>query len=236
MSRKQRTAFIITFIVLLPLTISLFIVKGADLSPLFIYFKTFLSVGFVICSIIMACIGKIPDKLALFSMFALISGMLADIFLAIANKVEGIGYIPGALLFLFQHIMVCIGILIYSRSNTKRKKLLISMSATAAGVCLLVFVLVGAVGVALGTLAIPAAVYAVILAWTFVIPLTGREKTDTRLLMLGIAGILFFIADLLLISGFIENSPRALSASNLIPYYYAQYLIAFSTGMKANRS
>lgn len=233
MSKRQRTAFIIIFIVLLPLTILLFIVRGAGSPPLFLYFKTFLSAGFVFCSLITVYKRKTQDKLSLFCVFALVSGMLGDIFLAIANKIEGIGYTAGVLMFLLQHIMICAGSLTYSRGKHKGKKLLISMPAAIAGVGLLMFVLVNAAGVSLGGLTIPAAIYAVILAWTAVIPFTVREKADARMLMMGIAGVLFFVADSLLICGFIENAPPALSASNLIPYYYAQYLIAFSTGMKA---
>lgn len=235
MDKGQRTAFIITFTVLLPLTVSLFWIKNAGLTSLFLYFKTFLSAGFVFCALITVYIRKTFDRLSLFCLSALVFGMLGDIFLAAAGKIQGIGYIAGAVMFLFQHIMICTGLLSDSRSRNKRPKLLITMTVTAAVVCLFVFVFINAAGVALGGLTVPSAVYAVILAWTAVIPFVLREKNEARMPLMGIAGILFFAADVLLICGFIENAPKELSISNLIPYYYAQYLIAFSTGQKAKR-
>ena len=232
MRKGQRKALIITLIVLLPLTVSLFAVKGAGLPSLLLYSKTFLSAGFVFFSVIAVYIAKKPDRLSLFCMLALILCMLGDIFLDISDKIEGVGRTAGVLMFFLQHIMMCAGLLIYGRNSDRRKKLLISMPVTVVGVCLFVLLLVGVVGVALGVLAVPAGVYAAVLAWTAVIPFTIRGKNDTRMLVMGVAGILFFIADSLLICAFIENAPRALSASNLIPYYYAQYLIAFSTGLR----
>lgn len=230
MTAAQRKKLIITLIVLIPLTISVFLIRDGT-PAIYLYSKAAFSLGFVFYALITIHRTKTPDTLAMVSLSALIIGMVGDIFIFIANRIEGVGSMPGSALFLIQHILMCAGLLIYAKNSGRRKRLFIVLPVTAAGVCLYVFILYCIGGDAFGSIAVPMTVYAVILAWAAAIPFTVREKGDSRLLLLGIAGVIFYAADSLLICGRIDSAPPIIPAINLIPYYYAQYLIAFSTGM-----
>ena len=237
MSSSHKKLSIITLIILLPLIILARASGWLGIPSLFIHVKTAMSLGFVLLAVYSAYKNKSLDRLSLFCVFGVTLGMLGDIFLELNGKLENIGVLSGLLMFLIQHIIWCTGMLIHGRSSGKKKRLLITMPLSALGVSLFVIGLTHFVNATLGDMTVPVFIYGIILTWAYTIPLTIREKGDKRLLMLAIAGILFFISDSLLVQGlFGGGSSPVISTLNLIAYYYAQYIIALSTGVKGEKS
>jgi hypothetical protein len=232
MNTKQRKIFITALIVLFPLTLSLVFIKLTGSPSVYLYCKTALSGGFMLYAIITAFVGKGFDRLSVFCVSALLPGMLGDIFLCLANRIDGVTHTAGILMFLIQHLTMCAGLIVCRGRMSGKRRLLTALPVSAAGVGLLIFVLSVFAGAQLGSLTAPAVIYGIILAWTAVIPFAVSGRGDTRMLIIGAAGVLFVAADTLLVCGLIENAPPALSSANLVPYYYAQYLIAFSTGIR----
>ena len=140
MKAAQRKKLIITLIVLIPLTALLFLIRGGT-PAIYLYSKTAFSLGFVFYALITIYRCKTPDMLSLMSFSALIIGMVGDIFIFIAKYTEITGSVPGSVLFLIQHILMCAGLLIHAKNSGRLKKLLIVLPVTAAGVCLYVFIL-----------------------------------------------------------------------------------------------
>lgn len=232
MSRSYKKFFIATLIIIFPLILLLCLSGKVGVASLFLHVKTLVSVGFVMLGIFIAYKWKTLDKLALFCILAMIMGMLGDIFLELNNKLENVSVLSGLVMFLVQHIIWCTGMIICASGSSRIKRLFITMPLSAIGVSLFIIFLVNFVGASLGSMAVPVFIYGIILTWAFTIPLTIREKKDIRLLILAIAGILFFISDALLVKGlFGGGMPTILSVLNLLTYYYAQYLIALSTGI-----
>ena len=59
-----------------------------------------------------------------------------------------------------------------------------------------------------------------------------RQRLASSAMVLGIAAILFFISDAILVNGLFAGSYSVVgSAFNLLTYYYAQYIIALSAGL-----
>lgn len=235
MTKAQKNGLIILLAGLLAPSVLIFIARGALSPSQYLIAKTIFSLGFVLYALVKTYRSRTKDRLSVFVICALVLGMLGDIYIALANRLEGIGFAQGFLLFLAQHLVLCVGMIVCVKDTGRRKKLLIAMPAAAAGTCLYVLALRLIGGDAIGKVVIAIGVYGMILVWTAVIPFTLREKKDPRLLIFGIAGILFFIADSMLICGLIENAPPVLSAMNLIPYYYAQYLIAFAAALAGEK-
>ena len=233
MEREYKKFFIVSLIIICPIILLLCFSGSVGIPSLFLHIKTLLSLGFVMLALFVIYNRKSFDSLSLFCVFGLIFGMLGDIFLELNNKLENVGVLSGLLFFLCEHIVWCGGMLISGKSSKNKKRLILTMPLAAVGVSLFVIFLVNFVGASLGSMTVPVFVYGIILTWAFTIPFTLREKKDLRLLLLGIAGVLFFISDALLVKGlFGGGSSPLISVINLLTYYYAQYLIALSTGIK----
>ena len=233
MEREYKKVFIAVLIIACPLILLLCLSARLGIPSLFIHTKTILSLGFVVLALFMSYLRKELDRLSLFCLTALVFGLLGDIFLELINKLENVGILSGLLFFLCEHIVWCAGMLVCGRNSPNKKRLLFTMPLSVLGVTLFVICLVSLVGAELGTMTVPVFVYGIILTFAFVIPFSLMEKRDIRLLLLGIAGILFFISDALLIKGlFGGGSSDLTSVLNLLTYYYAQFLIALSTGIR----
>ncbi len=232
MSKANKKFFIITLIVILPFILLLGLSGKVGVPSLFLYVKSLLSTGFVIFGIYVIHRSGSSDRLSFFCMTGLVFGALGDIFIELGGKLENVSILAGLLLFLTQHISWCTGMLMTAKDSPHRKRLIITMPASAAGVVLFIIALVSIINATLGDMMIPVFIYGIILTWAITIPFTLREKKDIRFLMLGIAAILFFISDALLVKGiFGGGMSPIMGLFNLLSYYYAQFLIALSMGV-----
>ncbi|MBO6301447.1 MAG: hypothetical protein J6N15_03310 [Ruminiclostridium sp.] len=233
MSSSHKLFSVIILILLFPAVLALTFSGTGGITPQFLYIKTLLSAGFIVTCAVSAHRSGEFGRLSLFCLIGLVFGMLGDIFIDLKIQLEGMSTLSGLLFFLVQHIVWCTGMILSAKSSPHKKRLFITLPASAVGLWIFIIVLVKVVGAELGNMTAPVFIYGTILTWAIAIPFTLREKKDLRLTALGIAAILFFISDAILVKGLFAGSYSVVgSAFNLLTYYYAQYIIALSTGLR----